>query len=123
MCRSAVRRSAREGLLKRLLGALGGSHRVAMGFCRLTLIGPRMIQYPVLLGGDTIQLLAYPVESAIAEKLQAMVALGGANSRMKDFYDLWIFAKHLDFNADTPLKASTRHSTSGTPPCPSYCLT
>ena len=105
MCRSAVRRSAREGLLKRLLGALGGSHRVAMGFCRLALIGPRMIQYAVLLGSDTIQLLAYPVESAIAEKLQAMVALGGANSRMKNFYDLWIFAKHLDFSADSPLKA------------------
>ena len=67
--------------------------------------GPRMIQYPVLLGGNTIQLLAYPVESAIAEKLQAMVALGGANSRMKDFYDLWICSKHLDFNADTLLKA------------------
>ena len=61
---------------------------------------PRMIQYPVLLGGDTIELLAYPVESAIAEKLQAMVALGGANSRMKDFYDLWICSKHLDYNAD-----------------------
>ncbi|MGH9642999.1 MAG: nucleotidyl transferase AbiEii/AbiGii toxin family protein, partial [Terriglobales bacterium] len=48
--------------------------------------GPRMIEYPVFLGGDTIRLLAYPVESAIAEKLQAMVALGGSNSRMKDFY-------------------------------------
>ena len=67
--------------------------------------GPRMIQYPVLLDRDTIQLLAYPVESAIAEKLQAMVALGGANSRMKDFYDLWICSKHLDFNADTLFKA------------------
>ena len=67
--------------------------------------GPRMIEYPVFLGGDTIQLLAYPVESAIAEKLQAMVALGDANSRMKDFYDVWICSKHLDFNADTLLKA------------------
>jgi predicted nucleotidyltransferase component of viral defense system len=67
--------------------------------------GPRMIQYPVFLGGDAIQLLAYPVESAIAEKLQAMVALGGANSRMKDFYDVWICSKHLDFNTSTLLKA------------------
>jgi predicted nucleotidyltransferase component of viral defense system len=53
--------------------------------------GPRMVEYPVFLGNDTIQLLAYPVESAIAEKLQAMVALGTANSRMKDFYDVWIY--------------------------------
>jgi hypothetical protein len=50
--------------------------------------GPGVIQYPVFLGGDMIELLAYPVESAIAEKLQAMVALGNANSRMKDFYDV-----------------------------------
>jgi len=39
-----------------------------------------MIEYPVFLGGDTIQLLAYPVESAVAEKLQAMVTLGGATA-------------------------------------------
>ncbi|MEO8062766.1 MAG: nucleotidyl transferase AbiEii/AbiGii toxin family protein [Pseudomonadota bacterium] len=67
--------------------------------------GPRMIEYPVFLGGDTIQLLAYPIESSIAEKLQAMVALGNANSRMKDFYDVWICSKHLDFNADALLRA------------------
>jgi predicted nucleotidyltransferase component of viral defense system len=67
--------------------------------------GPRMIEYPVFLGGDTIQLLAYPVESAVAEKLQAMVALGSANSRMKDFYDVWICSKHLDFDASTLLRA------------------
>jgi hypothetical protein len=67
--------------------------------------GPRMIEYPVFLGGDTIHLLAYPIESSIAEKLQAMVALGNANSRMKDFYDVWICSKHLDLDADTLLKA------------------
>ena len=67
--------------------------------------GPRMIEYPVFLDSDTIRLLAYPVESAIAEKLQAMVALGNANSRMKDFYDVWIYSNHLDFNTDTLLKA------------------
>lgn len=67
--------------------------------------GPRMIDYPVFLDGDTIHLLAYPAESAIAEKLQAMVALGSANSRMKDFYDVWIYSNHLDFKAGTLLKA------------------
>jgi nucleotidyltransferase AbiEii toxin of type IV toxin-antitoxin system len=63
--------------------------------------GPRMIEYPASLDGDAIKLLAYPVESTIAEKLQAMVALGSANSRMKDFYDLWVCSNHLDFNGDT----------------------
>lgn len=67
--------------------------------------GPRVLEYPVLLDSDTIQLRAYPIESAIAEKLQAMVALGSANSRMKDFYDVWICSKHLDFDTDTLLDA------------------
>lgn len=67
--------------------------------------GPRVIEYPALLASKTIQLLAYPIESAIAEKLQAMVALGNANSRMKDFYDVWMCSKHLDFEADALLNA------------------
>jgi predicted nucleotidyltransferase component of viral defense system len=67
--------------------------------------GPRMIEYPVFLGNDTIELLAYPVETSIAEKLQAMVALGEANSRMKDFYDVWTCASHLELESDKLLKA------------------
>lgn len=66
--------------------------------------GPRMIEYPAFLA-DRIQLLAYPIESAIAEKLQAMVGLGNANSRMKDFYDVWMCSNHLEFNTDTLLEA------------------
>jgi hypothetical protein len=34
-----------------------------------------------------------------------MVALGGPNSRMKDFYDVWICSKYLDFDGDTLAKA------------------
>ena len=41
--------------------------QVDFGVADVIVPGPRMIQYPVLLGGDKIQLLAYPVESAIAE--------------------------------------------------------
>lgn len=67
--------------------------------------GPRTIEYPVLLDGAPIHLLAYPIESSMAEKLQAMVELGNANSRMKDFYDVWTCSKHLDFKEGTLLKA------------------
>jgi predicted nucleotidyltransferase component of viral defense system len=67
--------------------------------------GPRMIEYPAILDSDTIRLLAYPIESAIAEKLQAMVALGNANSRMKDFYDVWICSRHLSLEKDALLSA------------------
>lgn len=67
--------------------------------------GPRLIEYPTVLPSGPIALLAYPVESAIAEKLQAMVSLGDANSRMKDFYDVWMCSRHLEFDAGTLLAA------------------
>jgi Nucleotidyl transferase AbiEii toxin, Type IV TA system len=67
--------------------------------------GPRTIEYPVLLGLDRIKLLAYPVETAIAEKLQAMVSLGSTNSRMKDFYDVWVCSAHLEFNSNSLLES------------------
>jgi predicted nucleotidyltransferase component of viral defense system len=79
--------------------------QVDFGVGDVMMPGPRVLEYPVLLDSDTIQLRAYPIESAIAEKLQAMVALGSANSRMKDFYDVWICSKHLDLDTDTLLDA------------------
>ena len=59
---------------------------------------PQVIDYPVLLTGPPVRLNAYPVEAAIAEKFQAMVHLDLQNSRMKDFYDLWILSRTLAFS-------------------------
>jgi len=42
----------------------------------------------------------YPREAVIAEKFQAMVVLGIANSRMKDFYDIWVLAKRFAFEGE-----------------------
>ena len=58
--------------------------------------------YPSLLGkkvGESeATLLVYPRESVVAEKFQAMVFLGSINSRMKDFYDLWLLSRCFDFD-------------------------
>jgi|SRR5215217_491912 len=54
--------------------------------------GLEEIDYPVLLDQPAPRLLAYAPETVIAEKLQAMVTLGRANTRMKDFYDVWSLA-------------------------------
>ncbi len=59
---------------------------------------PVIIEYPVLLGGTSLKLRAYPVEAAIAEKFQAIVQLDLSNSRMKDFYDVWILSQALEFD-------------------------
>ena len=51
----------------------------------------------VLLDLPVPQLRAYRRETVIAEKFQAMVLLGRANSRMKDFYDIWVLARSTKF--------------------------
>ncbi len=44
------------------------------------------------------RLRAYPREAVVAEKLEALVKLGMANTRMKDFYDLWTLSQDFDFD-------------------------
>lgn len=53
------------------------------------------IDYPSLLSGPSANVRAYPPASVIAEKFQAMVVLGLANGRMKDYYDLWLLSHTL----------------------------
>ncbi len=60
--------------------------------------GVELIDYPVMLELPAPRLRAYARETVIAEKFQAMVALGCANSRMKDFYDIWILSRSFAFD-------------------------
>ncbi len=55
------------------------------------------VEYPSLLDFPAPRLRVYPKETVIAEKLQAMVALGLINSRMKDFYDVWLMGTEFSF--------------------------
>jgi hypothetical protein len=59
----------------------------------------------VLLDQPAPRLRAYPYETVIAEKFQAMVALGRANTRMKDFYDIWVLARSHTFDDDRLARA------------------
>lgn len=63
------------------------------------------IELPVLLGMPAPRLRAYSFETVIAEKFQAMVALGRANTRLKDFYDIWALSRSHDFDADRLARA------------------
>ncbi len=65
----------------------------------------RELDLPVLLDQPSPHLRAYPRETVIAEKFQAMVALGRANSRMKDFYDVWELTRAYEFNGNGLAKA------------------
>jgi hypothetical protein len=59
----------------------------------------------VMLAFPAPVLKAYPKQVVIAEKLQAMVALGIGNSRMKDFFDLWVLANRFSFDGPSLCRA------------------
>jgi len=73
---------------------------IDIGYGDATEPGLNDIELPVLLDQPAPNLRAYPYETVIAEKFQAMVVLGLANSRLKDFYDIWILAQTYAFKDD-----------------------
>jgi predicted nucleotidyltransferase component of viral defense system len=72
--------------------------QVDIGFGDIITPGPVEITYPVLLDSPAPNLRAYPVETVVAEKFHAIVLLGIANSRLKDFYDLWLISRSFELD-------------------------
>lgn len=58
-------------------------------------------EFPTLLDFPAPRLRVYPRETVVAEKFEAVVRLGIANTRMKDFYDLWAMATTFDFSGES----------------------
>lgn len=90
-----------EGVRVNLTGYLGKAKitlQIDIGFADIVSPAPIMLQYPTILQMPAPHLRGYPPESVVAEKLQAMVFLGSVNSRMKDFYDLWVLAEQFEFD-------------------------
>jgi hypothetical protein len=98
-----------EGVRIRFDGFLARA-RIAMqlhvGIGDVMVPGPVEIAYPTLLDFPAPRLKGYPRETAIAEKFEAMVKLGTLNSRMKDFYDIWLLSRQFDFDGPPPPIAS-----------------
>lgn len=76
-----------------------------IGFGDMITAGPVEIEFPTLLDFPAPKLKVYSIETAIAEKFEAIVSLQLQTSRMKDFYDIQFFAKHYDFKKDILIKA------------------
>lgn len=73
---------------------------VDIGFGDAVEPGVEEIDLPVLLDLPAPHLRAYPRETVVAEKFHAMATLGLTNSRMKDFYDVWVLSKTYEFDSD-----------------------
>lgn len=92
---SATRKEAGYGGVRiDLLAKLDGARitlQVDIGFGDVVTPAPEAISYPVLLDDlPAPQLRAYPKYTVVAEKFHAVCLLGMANTRMKDYFDLWV---------------------------------
>ena len=102
----AIREDNTYGGTRITLVARIGSARCALqidvGFGDAVTPGTQTVAYPTLLGDFPAPTLrVYPVYTVIAEKYQAMVMLGQANSRMKDFFDLAVIARRTELDGAT----------------------
>ena len=76
-----------------------------IGFGDKITSGPIEIEFPTLLDFDAPKIKVYTIETAIAEKFEAIVSLQLQSSRMKDFYDVLFFAENYEFKKDLLQKA------------------
>lgn len=96
------------GLRITLNGSLHGARipvQVDVGFGDVVTPNPEPIRFPTLLAGPAPEMLAYPRHTMVAEKLEALVRLGIASSRMKDIYDLSLLSKLFVFEGGILLEA------------------
>ncbi len=114
-----------NGVRVTLVGTLDGARcaiQVDVGYGDAVTPEPDSVVFPVVLEEMPPPILrAYPVYTVVAEKYQAMVVLGIANTRMKDYFDLWVLARHATIDRtilhraiqatfarrDTPIPADT----------------
>ncbi|MCC5828357.1 MAG: nucleotidyl transferase AbiEii/AbiGii toxin family protein [Phycisphaeraceae bacterium] len=72
--------------------------RIDFGFSDVITPAPVPITYPSVLDHSPPKLMAYNRETAVAEKFEAMVKHGELNSRMRDFFDVWVLAQTFAFD-------------------------
>lgn len=92
-----------EGVRIKMKAFIGDS-RISMmmdfGFGDKIYPGPVKINYPTVLDFPAPEIKGYTIESLMSEKFSAMIEKGEANSRMKDFYDIWLIKKNNLFNKE-----------------------
>jgi hypothetical protein len=72
-----------------------------LGFGDVLTPAPVLTDYPTILDFAPPRLYGYSRETTVAEKFEAMVKLGQLNSRMKDFFDIWMLLRQFPFDGPT----------------------
>lgn len=97
-----------EGIRLKIDATLGQARqRLQMDIGFGDIIIPQAIQmeFPTILPEESPKVKAYSIESVISEKFEAMIKLAMANSRMKDFYDVYFLSANQDFKGERLKKA------------------
>ena len=87
------------------LNAARVAMQIDIGFGDIVTPEPERLSYPTILDFPAPALLGYTRETVIAEKLEALVQLRMLNSRMKDYFDIWILLRHPELD-QTVLRAA-----------------
>lgn len=83
-----------------LLGNIRIPVAIDIGFGDVVFPERKRMTFPALLNMPAPEIYAYSTESMLAEKFEAIVSLGYANSRYKDFYDIYVILKHSKFSEE-----------------------
>ena len=95
--------------------------QIDIGFGDLIVPGPVEVEYPALLEFPPPMLMAYPKETVVAEKLEALTVLGLLNSRIKDYYDLALLSRLYAFDGALlaeAIRSTFRHRGTAVDPDP-----
>jgi predicted nucleotidyltransferase component of viral defense system len=91
--------------LEARLGKIRIPLQVDIGFGDAVTPEAQQEEFPTLLDFPAPILLTYPRETSIAEKFETIVNLGLTNSRMKDYYDIWLLSQQFDFDGANLVRA------------------
>lgn len=90
------------GVRVKLTARLGNARipmQIDVGFGDSVVPAARRAAFPTLLAQEAPRVRMYPPETVVAEKLEAIATLGFANSRMKDYYDIWVLLQIYQFDS------------------------
>jgi predicted nucleotidyltransferase component of viral defense system len=113
-----------EGVRVQFRAILAGARipmQIDIGFGDVIVPGTARIEYPTLLEFPAPVLQAYPKETVVAEKLEALTVLATLNSRMKDFFDLWALSRLYPFEGPVlvqAIRATFHHRSTAIEPSP-----
>lgn len=106
--REITKQDKYQGVNISITALLGNSRlpvSIDIGFGDVIVPSKKEMNFPVLLDMESPKIYGYSIESVLAEKFEAIVSLGYANTRFKDFYDIYVILHSEKINADLLMQA------------------